>query len=61
MPCKHLKELYHLCEKNDIKIGALDVVRLVCNKCGVKDVCPSVMMDEFDATATKIEGTINDS
>ena len=49
MPCVHLKQLYKLCQENEIKIGGLDVVRLVCKQCDVKDVCPSVLTDEFDA------------
>lgn len=53
MPCMHLKELYRLCQENEIRIGALDVVRLTCNQCNVKDVCPSVLTDEFDAEDRK--------
>ena len=49
MPCVHLKQLYKHCQENEIKIGGLDVVRLVCKKCNVKDVCPSVLTDEFDS------------
>ena len=49
MPCVHLKELYKLCQENEIKIGGLDVVRLVCKQCNVKDVCPSTLSDELEA------------
>ena len=48
MPCVHLKQLYHLCKEHEIRIGGLDMVRLTCNQCNVKDVCPSVLVDEFD-------------
>ena len=48
MPCVHLKQLYRLCQENEIKFGGLDVVRLVCHQCNVKDVCPSVLSEEFD-------------
>ncbi len=53
MPCVHLKQLYKLCQENEIKIGGLDVVRIVCKQCNVKDVCPSVLADEFDAQSNE--------
>jgi len=49
MSCVHLKKLYDLCEKEDLKIGASDLVRIVCTQCGEQEVCPSVMMEEYDA------------
>jgi len=49
MTCVHLKKLYDLCMEEDLKIGSADLVRIVCNKCGEQDVCPSVLMEEYEA------------
>lgn len=48
MPCVHLRKLYQLCQQHEIRIGTLDMVRLTCNQCNIKDVCPSVLVDEFE-------------
>jgi hypothetical protein len=49
MTCTHLRQLYQLCQQHDLKLGSSDVIRLVCNECGEQDVCPSALMDEYDA------------
>jgi hypothetical protein len=48
MTCKHLKELYSLCEQHHLKLTSTDLVRIVCPQCGVEDVCPSVLSGEYD-------------
>lgn len=48
MTCTHLRELFQLCEKHDMKIAGSDLVRIVCNECGVQEVCPSTLTDEYD-------------
>ena len=53
MVCKHLKELYQLCESNEIRIGSSDLVRITCRKCDEVETCPSVLMDEYDAHETE--------
>lgn len=45
MPCVHLKELYGLCEKYDLKIAGADLVHIVCRQCGEQEVCPTAMTD----------------
>ncbi len=50
MVCVHLKQLYQLCQDQQLKLSGTDLVRIVCKQCGVQDVCPSVLMDEYDAT-----------
>lgn len=45
MACVHLKELYRLCEKHDLKIAGADLVRVVCPQCGEQEVCPSTLTD----------------
>ena len=49
MVCSHLKELYQLCESNQIRIGSSDLVRIICKQCEKTETCPSVLMDEYDA------------
>ncbi len=49
MACVHLKQLYKLCQEQELKIGSMDVVRLVCNQCNIQEVCPSMLADEYDA------------
>lgn len=49
MTCVHLQQLYKLCQKHDLKLGGSDLIRLVCRQCGAHEVCPSTLMDEYDA------------
>lgn len=46
MTCVHLQQLYRLCQQHDLKLGASDLIRLVCRQCGAQEVCPSTMMDD---------------
>jgi hypothetical protein len=48
MPCKHLHELYELCEAHRLKLSSTDLIRIVCPQCGVEDVCPSVLAEEYE-------------
>ncbi len=49
MVCTHLKELYHLCEKNHLRIGGADLIHIVCKQCELEETCPSTLMDEYDS------------
>ncbi len=49
MVCNHLKELFELCETHQLKIAGPDLVRIVCKQCDQHEVCPSMLMDEYDA------------
>ena len=49
MTCVHLQQLYRLCRDHDLKLGSSDLIHIVCNQCGVQDVCPSMLSDEYDA------------
>lgn len=49
MVCSHLRELYQLCENNQLRIAGSDIIRVVCKQCDETETCPSVMMDEYDA------------
>lgn len=52
MTCEHVKQLYQLCQQNNLKLTSGDLIRIVCPQCGVADVCPSVYSAEYDATHT---------
>jgi hypothetical protein len=45
MPCIHLKELYELCEKHELRISSYDAVRVVCRQCEEQEVCPTALTD----------------
>ena len=49
MTCVHLQKLYQLCRENDLKLAGADLIHIVCKECGEKEVCPSVLMDEYDS------------
>ena len=53
MACVHLQQLYELCQNNELKLSASDLIRVTCHKCGEKEVCPSVLTDEYDAEGTE--------
>ena len=48
MACKHLKDLYDICQKHQLRLSSMDLIRIVCPQCGVEEVCPSVLSDEYD-------------
>ena len=52
MTCVHLRKLYQLCQDEDLRIGGSDLIRIVCQQCGVQDECPSLLMDEFESKET---------
>lgn len=49
MTCIHLQQLYILCQEHNLKLGGSDLIRVVCQQCGEQEVCPSTLMDEYDA------------
>lgn len=51
MACVHLRELYQLCEKNQIRIGGSDLIRIVCHQCEKEETCPSTMLDDVKEEA----------
>jgi hypothetical protein len=48
MPCKHLRELYDFCQTHRLTLSSTDLIRIVCPQCGVEDVCPSVLAEEYE-------------
>jgi predicted RNA-binding Zn-ribbon protein involved in translation (DUF1610 family) len=57
MACVHLKQLYQLCDQHGLKISSSDLVRMVCPTCGVQEVCPDMMLDEYDAKHKPTDST----
>ncbi len=55
MPCVHLRQLIQLCEDHRLKLGGPEVIHLVCHQCGQQEVCPDMLMDEYDARQEKVE------
>ena len=49
MTCKHLKQLYDYCQTNNLKLSSTDLIRIVCPQCGVEEVCPSMLSEEYEA------------
>ena len=48
MTCVHLQQLVQLCEGSQIKLSSSDLIHMVCEQCGKKEVCPSALYEEFD-------------
>ncbi|MEM6978782.1 MAG: hypothetical protein AAF539_03875 [Planctomycetota bacterium] len=52
MPCQHLKELYDVAAKHDLKIAASDIVRIVCRQCDEQEKCPTALTDGAEVIRT---------
>ena len=48
MTCKHLKELYDFCQTHQLRLSSTNLIRIVCPQCGVEEVCPLVLADEYE-------------
>ena len=49
MTCKHLTQLYDYCQAHNLRLSSTDLIRIVCPQCGVEEVCPSVLSDEYES------------
>jgi hypothetical protein len=49
MSCVHLKKLYALCSEEGMRISSSELIRFVCTQCGEQEVCPSILLDQYDA------------
>ncbi|MEQ8788131.1 MAG: hypothetical protein RIC55_17615 [Pirellulaceae bacterium] len=50
MTCVHLSKLYQLCQQEGLRLSGSDLIHIVCEQCGEQEVCPSMMMDQYEAT-----------
>ncbi|RMF95847.1 MAG: hypothetical protein D6741_11315 [Planctomycetota bacterium] len=48
MSCKHLKELFELCRRNQLQFSSSELIRIVCPQCGVEETCPSMQDAEYE-------------
>ncbi len=46
--CEHLKELFEVCEHNQIRLGSSDLIRIVCTQCQREETCPSALLTEIE-------------
>ena len=53
MLCEHLKELQAFMKQNELEIGGLDMIRLVCKKCNVQYECPQISVEYWEECAEK--------
>jgi hypothetical protein len=56
MPCKHLRQLYEICRTHNLRLSSTDLIRIVCPTCGVEDVCPSVLCEEYESRHVQQDG-----
>ena len=47
MTCVHLQKLYQLCQENQLKLSSSDLIHVVCGQCEKDEVCPSMLLDEY--------------
>jgi hypothetical protein len=57
MTCVHLKKLYQFCQDEHVRIGSADLVRVVCEQCGVQEECPSMLIEEFETREAMASGS----
>lgn len=56
MMCEHLKELQDFVHENQLEIGGLDMIRLVCKKCNVQHECPQISVEYWEEETKKKTG-----
>jgi hypothetical protein len=49
MTCVHLQQLYQTCQENQIRLSSSDLIHFVCKQCEKQEVCPSVLVEEYEA------------
>ncbi len=49
MTCTHLRQLFELCDENELRFSSSDLVHIVCKQCEREEVCPSVLLDEYES------------
>lgn len=49
MTCVHLQQLVNLCQTSQIRLSSSDLIHIVCKQCNQDEVCPSMLMEEFEA------------
>lgn len=55
MLCEHLKDLQTFVKENEIEIGGLDMLRIVCKKCETQHECPEISAEYWQPVELKRE------
>lgn len=55
MTCVHLRQLFELCDENELRFSSSDLVHIVCKQCQRQEVCPSVLLDEYKSRHPELE------
>ena len=49
MTCIHLQQLYKTCQENHLRLSSSDLIHVVCKQCEKQEVCPSVLVEDYEA------------
>jgi hypothetical protein len=55
MVCEHLRGLVQLCVDQKLRLSSTDLIHIVCEQCGRKEVCPAMLTDEYEGRAAKAQ------
>lgn len=58
MTCIHLQQLYQLCEEQKLKLSSSDLIHVVCSQCDKDEVCPSMLLDDYEAKEAEAQPPI---
>lgn len=61
MTCVHLRELFQICDKHELKLSSADVIHIVCPQCGLQETCPSALTGELERREGNEPGSANES
>lgn len=50
-----VQQLFQLCETAQLKLSSSDLIHIVCKQCGKEEVCPSVLVEEFESRHVESE------
>jgi hypothetical protein len=48
MACIHLRRLYQLCQDENLRLSGSDLIHIVCQQCGVQEVCPAAYVEPLE-------------
>jgi len=49
MTCEPLQQLFQLCQTSQLRLSGSDLYRIVCKQCDKEEVCPSVLVEQFES------------
>jgi hypothetical protein len=42
-------QLFQLCQDSQLKLSSSDLIHVICKQCEKEEVCPSVLMEEYES------------